>query len=99
MPYPLSRIHDCRTCRLSAPIPPSAQPGGKRCFTPVGKEVVACAQPVVDEVEGRVHVRSAFVHLRLGGTAGTAKLRCATCSHTNGLSSQSMPERSSAQSS
>src|SRR6266700_1315537 len=32
----------------------SAQPGGKRCFTPVGNEVVARAQAVVDEVEGLV---------------------------------------------
>jgi hypothetical protein len=39
----------------------SAQPGGKRCFTPVGNEVVARAKAVVDEVEGLV-VKYSIIH-------------------------------------
>jgi hypothetical protein len=38
-----------------------AQPGGKRCFTPVGNEVVAHAQAVVDEIEGLV-VKYSIIH-------------------------------------
>ena len=52
----VSRFLTAETLKHSPETLPfiSAQPAAKRCFTPVGKEMLSRAQAVVDEVEGLV---------------------------------------------